>query len=179
MTILIPAWVDGVLHPVEKLEAHQKGLRHKAISVFAFSQGNILLQQRALEKYHSPGQWANTCCTHPNWGEDTHTAAHRRMAEELNLSGLTLRYVDQIEYRAEVGNGLIEHEVVDCFIAICDTPPLIHPNPSEVMDYTWIDPTTLKHRITATPQNYTKWLQIYVQDHFEALFQSGCEMSTS
>jgi isopentenyl-diphosphate delta-isomerase len=101
------------------------------------------------------------------------------MAEELNLSGLTLRYVDQIEYRAEVGNGLIEHEVVDCFIAICDTPPLIHPNPSEVMDYTWIDPTTLKHRITATPQNYTKWLQIYVQDHFEALFQSGCEMSTS
>lgn len=179
MTILIPAWVDGALHPVEKLEVHQKGLRHKAISVFAFAHGKVLLQQRAMEKYHSPGEWANTCCTHPNWGEDSLAAAHRRMADELNLSGLNLRYVDQIEYRADVGGGLIEHEVVDCFIAICDAPLLITPNPNEVMDYTWIDPSTLKTRIAATPQQYTKWLQIYVQEHFEALFQAGCELSTS
>ena len=179
MTILIPAWVDGALCPVEKLEAHKKGLRHKAISIFTFSQGDVLLQHRAMSKYHSPGQWANTCCTHPNWGEDSHAAAHRRVSDELNLTGLDLKYIDQIEYRADVGNDLIEHEVVDCFIAVCDTRPVIDPNPSEVMDYTWINPHTLKTRIATAPNHYTKWLQIYVQDHFESLFRRGCELSAS
>ena len=62
MTLLIPAWVDGILQPVEKLEVHQRGLKHKAVSVFVFCDSQLLLQQRALEKYHSPGLWANTCC---------------------------------------------------------------------------------------------------------------------
>src|SRR6056300_677788 len=108
MTILIPAWVNDTLRPVEKLEVHEKGLRHKAISVFVFYEGAVLLQQRAMGKYHSPGQWANTCCTHPNWGEDSATSAHRRLNEELGLRDLDLRYVDQIEYRADVGQGMIE-----------------------------------------------------------------------
>ena len=75
---MIPAWVEGVLQPVEKLEAHRKGLRHLAISVFVTRGNKVLLQQRALSKYHTPGLWANTCCTHPYWGEDAPTCAARR-----------------------------------------------------------------------------------------------------
>ena len=71
---VIPAWVDGVLTPVEKLLVHQKGLKHKAISVFVMNKGRVLLQQRAMCKYHTPGLWANTCCTHPNWNEDSSDA---------------------------------------------------------------------------------------------------------
>ena len=67
--IMIPAWVDGTLTPVEKIETHVRGLRHKAVSVFIVQGGDILLQQRAMDKYHTPGLWANTCCTHPHWGE--------------------------------------------------------------------------------------------------------------
>ena len=68
--IMIPAWVDGTLMPVEKLAAHRRGLRHLAVSVFVVRDGAILIQQRALDKYHTPGLWANTCCTHPEWGEE-------------------------------------------------------------------------------------------------------------
>jgi len=177
MTIMIPAWVNDTLSPVEKLEVHEKGLRHKAISVFVFYEGAVLLQQRAMGKYHSPGQWANTCCTHPNWGEDSVTSAHRRLNEELGLRDLDLRYVDQIEYRADVGQGMIEHEVVDCFVAHCATRPTLSPHPEEVMDYTWINPETLRERIATQPDTYTKWLQIYVRDHFETLFSTDCDAS--
>jgi isopentenyl-diphosphate delta-isomerase len=85
MKIEIPAWVDGKLTPVEKLEAHVKGLRHKAISVFVMRGDQVLLQRRALGKYHTPGLWANTCCTHPFWGEDSETCALRRLDEELGI----------------------------------------------------------------------------------------------
>lgn len=69
--IMIPAWIDGSLTPVEKLDAHLRGLRHKAVSVFVMAQDALLIQRRALGKYHTPGLWANTCCTHPNWGKRT------------------------------------------------------------------------------------------------------------
>lgn len=174
MTLLIPAWVDGILQPVEKLEVHQRGLKHKAVSVFVFCDSQLLLQQRALEKYHSPGLWANTCCTHPDWGEDSLDCAHRRVSDELNMTALDLVYVDQIEYRADVGQNMIEHEVVDCFVATCKSRPKVSPNPDEVMDYTWVDPTKLKQTVSTAPASYTKWLQIYLRDHFETLFAKGC-----
>ena len=110
MTELIPAWVDdGTLAPVEKLEVHLRGLRHKAVSVFVLAGGKVLIQQRALGKYHTPGLWANSCCTHPHWGERPGDCATRRLREELGITGLTPDHRDRIEYRAGVGGGLVEH----------------------------------------------------------------------
>lgn len=96
MSLMIPAWVNGVLTPVEKLEAHEKGLKHKAISVFMICNGKILIQRRALEKYHTPGLWANTCCTHPLWNEAPEDCAMRRMKEELAIENIQLIYRDRI-----------------------------------------------------------------------------------
>ena len=138
MTITIPAWVDGTLTPVEKLDVHKRGLRHKAVSVFVFHRNKLLIQRRALEKYHTPGLWANTCCTHPHWDEATKTCAIRRLNDELGLEIKTCEYRGQVEYRADVGDGLIEHELVDAFVANLTNAPLIKPNPDEVMDYRWI-----------------------------------------
>ena len=90
MTVLIPAWVNGALTPVEKLEVHQRGLRHKAVSIFVMRNNETLIQRRALEKYHTPGLWANACCTHPYWDEPAPATAKRRLKEELGIVGLRL-----------------------------------------------------------------------------------------
>ena len=102
---MIPAWVNGKLTPVEKLAAHERGLKHKAVSVFVMNQGLVLIQQRALHKYHTPGLWANTCCTHPGWDENDADCAVRRLDDELGIQGVYPSYKDTIEYRADVGNG--------------------------------------------------------------------------
>ena len=109
MTDLIPAWLNGTLTPVDKLEVHRRGLRHMAVSVFVMDGNRTLLQRRALGKYHTPGRWTNTCCTHPFWGEDPAGCAARRLREELGIADLTLRRAGGTEYKAEVGNGLTEH----------------------------------------------------------------------
>ncbi|MFC6640051.1 isopentenyl-diphosphate Delta-isomerase [Sulfitobacter sediminilitoris] len=167
--IMIPAWVDGDLTPVEKLAAHQRGLRHLAISVFVIRDGKILIQQRALGKYHTPGLWANTCCTHPAWGEDALTCAHRRLNEELGITGLDLKHRGQVEYRADVGNGLIEHEVVEVFIARAGATMPLDPNPDEVMDTRWITPEALAIEIAENPEKFTPWLRIYLKEHHKMI----------
>ena len=129
MTIHIPAWVNGTLMPVGKMEAHEKGLRHKAVSVFLMRDNHVLLQRRALSKYHTPGLWANTCCTHPYWGEEALDCAHRRLREELGINHVSLKFRDTVEYRADVGKGLIEHEVVDIFVGELPEMQTPHPNP--------------------------------------------------
>ncbi|MFM7446567.1 MAG: NUDIX domain-containing protein, partial [Tabrizicola sp.] len=92
----IPAFgPDGVLRPVGKLAVHRQGLRHPAVSVFVLRGAEILIQQRAAGKYHTPGLWANTCCTHPMWGETAADCAVRRLSEELGISELALRHVGQ------------------------------------------------------------------------------------
>ena len=173
MTIYIPAWQNGTLQPVEKLEVHKLGLRHKAVSVFVFYQGQLLIQQRAMSKYHSPGKWANTCCTHPEWDEDDLACAHRRLEDELGMRDLTLVSAGELEYRAHVGNDLIEHEVVQTFVAVCEHEPSITPNPDEVMAYNWVDPITLERLIATAPDQHTEWLKIYFHEHFDALFAKG------
>ncbi len=167
---LIPAWVDGTLEPVEKLEVHRRGLRHKAISVFVMAAGQVLLQQRALEKYHTPGLWANTCCTHPHWGEAPEDCAHRRLSEELGLTGLTLQHKGQIEYRADVGGGLIEHELVEIYLAHATRDLRITPNPDEVMATGWMELDALTRDTAARPERYTPWLRIYLDQHRTMLF---------
>ena len=167
---LIPTWVAGRLKPMEKLAVHRQGLRHKAVSVFVMDGDHILLQQRALGKYHSGGLWANTCCTHPHWGEAANACARRRLQEELGISGLVLRPVGQVEYRAEVGNDMVEHEVVDVFMALAPMRPVVWPDPEEVADTAWMTLAELDAAIADDPARFTPWLRIYLADHRERLF---------
>ncbi len=167
---MIPTWVDGTLTPVDKLEAHVKGLRHKAVSVFVICDGKVLLQQRAAGKYHTPGLWANSCCTHPHWGEDPRHCAIRRLEEELGITGFDPVWVELLEYRADVGGGLVEHEVVDLFVIHCDTPPNTDPNPEEVQAIRWVDSDELDTEIAQSPERFTPWLKIYLRDHRTSVF---------
>jgi isopentenyl-diphosphate delta-isomerase len=173
MRIMIPAWVDGMLTPVEKLEVHQRGLRHKAISVFILRGTEVLLQRRALEKYHTPGLWANACCTHPAWEEPSDECAIRRLGEELGVKITDLDFRETLEYRADVGGGLTEHEVVAVFIAQADSNLRIAPNPDEVMDFEWVEYADLQKRIADTPDVFTPWLRIYMADFAETIFGTG------
>ena len=130
----------------------------------------MLIQQRASNKYHSPELWANSCCSHPNWGESSADCSSRRIFEELGLKDLELRFIDQIEYKANVGSKLIEHEVVDCFSSFCETTPEVKMNPEEVKDYAWVDIEKLRENVKNSPEKYTQWFKIYLNEHFEKLF---------
>ena len=168
----IPAWTeDGRLEQVEKLDAHRRGLKHPAISVFVLDgKGGTLLQRRAAGKYHCAGMWANACCTHPFQHETPAAAADRRMGEELGLS-LPLRHVGQIEYRADVGGGMIEHEVVEVFVATVDPAALRPaPNPAEVSATRWAPVADLRADAAANPQHYAPWLRIYLAEHGALIF---------
>lgn len=165
MTFDIPAWSGDTLRPMNKLTVHRQGLKHPAVSVFLVAAGRLLIQRRAPEKYHTPGLWANTCCTHPLWGEAPKDCALRRLDDELGISGVTLHHRGQIEYRADVGGGMIEHEVVDLFVAECTDPPSVAPNPDEVMDTRWVTPQELRDLITRAPDSFTPWMRIYLEQH--------------
>lgn len=177
MTEMVPAWVNGTLAPVEKLEVHQRGLRHMAVSVFVMNGSKTLLQRRALGKYHTPGLWTNACCTHPRWGEDPLACATRRLREELGLTGLTLRRAGGTEYRADVGGGLTEHEVVDIFVAKAAFDYPMQPNPDEVMQVSWVSLSDLSDQIKAEPARYTPWLRIYLSEGWGQAAQTlqGCD----
>jgi len=170
MTDMIPAWVEGHLKPVEKLAVHQRGLRHKAVSVFVMSDTKVLIQRRALSKYHTPGLWANTCCTHPLWDESPIDCAVRRLDEELGISGLYPAFRDRVEYRAPVGNNMVEHEVVDIFIADAPADLKVTPNPDEVAATRWIDLYDLAAEVARWPERFTPWLRIYLDEHKDRIF---------
>jgi isopentenyl-diphosphate delta-isomerase len=159
---VIPAIADdGSLYPIEKLEAHRLGVRHLAISVFVFWRGKLLIQRRALGKYHSPGLWANTCCSHPHWKEDPADAAGRRLKEELGLV-CDLQFAGITEYRADVGAGLIEHERVYAFVANLSDRPVLSLNPDEVMETDWLTMSDLTKAIGLKPDRYAEWLKQYL-----------------
>lgn len=170
MTILIPAWVNDRLQPVEKLSVHQKGLRHLAVSVFVMHGDDILMQRRALTKYHTPGLWTNTCCTHPCWDEDPRDCAIRRLDEELGLYGMQPSWRQRTEYRADVGNGLIEHELVDIFVVELAAKPKFRCNIEEVMETCWMSLRNLRDDVAHRPDAYTPWLKIYLEDHAAEIF---------
>lgn len=167
---LIPAFVDGRLTPVEKLEVHRRGLRHPAISVFVLRGDAVLMQRRALSKYHTPGLWTNTVCTHPHWDEAALDCATRRVDEELGLTGLSLRHAGVVEYRADVQGGLIEHEVVDVFTAEAVPGQEAVPNPDEVAEVAWLPMADLLADLAARPERYTPWLRIYMDKHRQMIF---------
>lgn len=170
MEDMVPAWVEGELTPVGKLEAHRRGLRHKAVSVFVLAGDAVLIQQRAAVKYHTPGLWANSCCTHPLWCEPAETCALRRLEQELGITAVTPVWRHQAEYRADVGGGLIEHEVVEIFTVAASRDLPVTPNPEEVQAVRWITRTDLEAEIAEAPERFTPWMRIYMADHAAAIF---------
>lgn len=161
--IMIPAVMeDGRLEPIEKMAAHRAGQLHLAVSVFVHDRdGRLLIQRRAALKYHCPGQWANTCCTHPHWGESPTAAARRRLDEELGFTAeLTERRT--VDYRADVGGGLTEHERVTLYTARLDPAPTVRPNPDEVDATEWADLPNLLARLRERPETLTPWFRIYL-----------------
>ena len=149
---------DQPLGAMEKMEAHEKGVLHRAFSVFVFnSKGQMLLQKRADEKYHSPGLWSNTCCSHPRTGEKTHEAVHRRMVEEFGFD-CEMEEAFSFIYKSGVGDGLTEHEFDHVFTGTSDTTPL--PNPEEVSDWKYVEMDWLVTDVKEHPEHYTVWFII-------------------
>ena len=143
---------------MEKQQAHVAGLLHRAFSVFIFnSKGELMLQQRAASKYHSPTLWTNTCCSHPRVNETYIEAAHRRLVEEMGFD-CSLTFSFSFIYKASLDNGLTEHELDHVFIGTFDGEPNL--NKDEVMDYRWVEMEDLKNDISKNPQHYTAWFKI-------------------
>lgn len=146
---------DEVQGYLEKMDAHVRGCLHRAISVFVVNQkGEWLLQQRAAEKYHSKLKWSNACCTHPMKGETTEEAAKRRLVEEMGMTADVKRLFSFI-YKAELDNGLIEHELDHVFIAETDDLPQI--NEEEVAAYRYLSLEELSEEVAKHPENFTVW----------------------
>jgi isopentenyl-diphosphate Delta-isomerase len=152
---------DQEIGQMEKLEAHRKGLLHRAISVFVYnSSGALLIHRRALEKYHSGGLWTNTCCSHPRPGENVADAAVRRLSEEMGMSCTLTRAFDFV-YRAELDHELTEHEFDHVFVGYSDQNP--NPDPAEVMDWRWIGRNELLERLNTHPEEFTAWFRIIAE----------------
>ena len=162
--------VDGDDRPVGtmgKLAVHQKGVRHRALSVIVRDRHNrLMLQRRALAKYHSGGLWTNTCCSHPRPGEETADAATRRLAEEMGFTcPLTLLF--STHYRAQVSNDLIEDELVHVFGGRFDGTP--DPDPAEVAEWCWKTADELASDMDQHPELYTVWFRKYRQQFWQAM----------
>jgi isopentenyl-diphosphate delta-isomerase len=160
---LIPA-IDarGRLYPIEKMAAHREGALHQAVSIFVFCGDALLLQRRAMGKYHSGGLWANTCCSHPAWGEASAESAQRRLKQELGFS-LPLRSCGTIDYLAEVSHGLVEHERVQIYRGDAASTALpLEPDPSEVSEVRWMSIPGLRASVRSAPERFAPWLRIYL-----------------
>lgn len=143
---------------MEKMLAHKEGLLHRAFSIFIFNpRGEMLLQQRALGKYHSGGLWTNACCSHPLPGEETSVAAHRRLQEEMGFETAIHKIFDFV-YKADMGNGLVEHEFDHVFTGEYDGP-VLH-NKEEVMNCCYKNLQEIRDNLGTHPQKYTAWFQL-------------------
>ncbi|HGN1707705.1 TPA: isopentenyl-diphosphate Delta-isomerase [Providencia rettgeri] len=148
---------DEPIGTMPKLLTHQLGRLHRAFSIFIFNhQGQLLIQQRAFHKYHSAGQWTNSCCSHPKPNEDTLKAAERRLKEELGFV-TPLIHVGSIIYHAEVNGGLIEHEFDHIFIGYYDQS--VTPNADEVNSIRWVFPSELIQEVAQCPDKFTPWFK--------------------
>ena len=149
---------DNELGTMEKQEAHVKGLLHRAFSVFIFNDKNeLLLQRRAVKKYHSGGLWTNTCCSHPRQNEKTKDAAKRRLLEEMGMRSTLKKQFDFV-YKAKLDNNLYEHEFDHVFFGFTNDLPII--NPEEVEEYTYKTLEDIGNEMKTIPDKYTEWFKI-------------------
>ncbi|WP_310992431.1 isopentenyl-diphosphate Delta-isomerase [Aequorivita marina] len=156
---------DQKIGLMPKMEAHEKGLLHRAFSVFVFNSKNeLMLQQRALHKYHTPGLWANTCCSHQRDGETSLDAGKRRLFEEMGFS-TDLKETTTFIYKAPFDNGLTEHELDHILVGNYEGEPEI--NPDEVAAWKWMDLEEVKKDIEANPDIYTAWFKIIFDKFYQ------------
>jgi isopentenyl-diphosphate delta-isomerase len=149
---------DQQVGAMEKMEAHRQALLHRAFSVFIFNKkGDMLLQQRATQKYHSGGLWTNACCSHPRPGEDTLAAAQRRLQEEMGFATNLERAFDFI-YKAQLDNNLSEHELDHVYVGEYDGGIL--PDSAEVKDYCFKSIESIFESMELQPHKYTAWFHI-------------------
>ena len=149
---------DVELGFLDKLAVHEKGILHRAFSVFIFnSKGEFLLQQRADEKYHSPGLWSNTCCSHPNKGETLEEAIERRLVEEMGLQ-CEVEFKFKFKYKMEFDNGLTEHELDHVYFGYTDEEPIL--NPEEVKSWRYISLEELQLEMKSDPEHFSIWFRI-------------------
>ncbi|HSB93188.1 MAG TPA: isopentenyl-diphosphate Delta-isomerase [Flavitalea sp.] len=162
--------LDNEVGIMEKMEAHEKAVLHRAFSVFLFNKkGEMLLQRRAFTKYHSGGLWTNACCSHPRPGESNLDAARRRTFEELGFHP-ELRDAFSFTYRAEFDNGLTEHEFDHVFVGNYEGP--IVPDPSEVSEVCYKSMEQIRSELREQPHLYTEWFKIAfheVEEHSSLL----------
>ncbi len=162
---------DNELGVMEKMEAHQQGLLHRAISIFIFNEHHeLLLQQRAAHKYHSAGLWTNSCCSHPRPNETPDDAANRRLTEEMGMT-CTLHHSFNFTYRAVLNNNLIEHEYDYVFVGTTTTLPVI--NLDEVSAYRYISLHDLTLEIERKPEHFTEWFKICFNEHKHKIFKNN------
>lgn len=158
---------DEVLGSMEKMQAHQEGKLHRAFSVFIFnSNGEMLIHQRALSKYHSPGLWTNTCCSHPRPEEAYIDGANRRLMEEMGMR-CELSPAFHFIYKCSFDNDLIEHELDHVFTGVSDQTPA--PNKEEVHTWKYMSVEDVLKDIKHNPDNYTPWFKICLEKHSEKL----------
>ena len=152
---------------MEKIEAHEKALLHRAFSVFVFNnKGELMLQQRAAEKYHSPLLWTNTCCSHQRDGETSLEAGKRRLQEEMGFV-CELEEVFWFIYKAPFDNGLTEHELDHVMVGKFDNAPII--NKEEVEAYKWMKLEDVKSDIEKKPEIYTEWFKIIFKESYQKI----------
>ena len=150
---------------MSKLEAHEKGVLHRAFSVFIFNNnGELMLQKRALTKYHSPGLWTNTCCSHQREGESNICSAKRRLTEEMGFV-TELHEKTSFIYKARFDNGLIEHELDHIIVGNYNKSPII--NSFEVDSWKWMSMEDIKNNIKDQPNNYTAWFKIIFEKYYK------------
>lgn len=160
-TVVLVDESDREVGTMEKLEAHRRGVLHRAVSVVIFDRsGRMLLQRRAASKYHSPGLWANSCCSHPRVGESPLAAARRRLREEMGMT-CELRPAFAFCYDEDVGAGLRENEYDHVFVGASDAAP--DPNPAEVDAWRFVDEPTLRDELARSPERFTPWFRILVR----------------
>jgi isopentenyl-diphosphate delta-isomerase len=158
---------DNPIGLMPKLEAHQKAVLHRAFSVFILnSKGELMLQQRAKHKYHSPGLWTNTCCSHQRQGETNIHAGMRRLQEEMGFT-TDLKEIISFIYKAPFDNGLTEHEFDHVLIGHYEDSPII--NHYEVADWKWMPLEDVKNDIDTYPELYTVWFVIIFTKFYDYL----------
>ncbi len=166
-TVILVDSNDQQVGVEEKLAAHRRGVLHRAVSVFVFDQNRrLLLQRRAPGKYHSPELWSNTCCGHPRPGETSLAAAERRLREEMGI-GCALEPAFSFIYRADLGGGLIEHELDHVFVGRYEGEPM--PDPREVGEWRWVDLEEVSTDVVDCPEAYTVWFRLLMREHLQQL----------
>ena len=156
---------DNQIGLMPKMEAHEKAVLHRAFSVFIFNSDNeLMLQQRALHKYHSPGLWTNTCCSHQRDGESNLQAGKRRLQEEMGFV-TDLKETTSFIYKAPFDNGLTEHELDHIMLGDYNEKPII--NKEEVEDWKWMPLEDVKVDISNRPELYTEWFKIIFEKFYQ------------